>query len=339
MGHIRELRRGLLGAVGLLAFSMVVASSQPEPKQPADSKERRVRELIGQLDHGTFQQREQATKELKQLGRSIIPHLEAALEQAASLEVQRRLQQVLDWYRVRPEWHTDRAEFVKRLRNRVHEINFDDLDTSRAETVSFPADRYAKKYGIIITGDGGQYTSRTFGFPDQYPSVSAPNLFAPGPMAHRNAAGGAAGGFRTDVTFTVGGQPAAAAGFAAVFIDPDHPDIGPSSLRVYDRLGKSLGEPRVVSGGNASQVFCGVLAVDGAGNLVPAIGRIHLVNGRNWPGVNEGEGTALDDFLFGEPCVNKMDATSPSTTALQPASSVYSRTAHTRTSSCSSIST
>jgi hypothetical protein len=59
--------------------------------------------------------------------------------------------------------------------------------------------------------------------------------FAPGPMAHRNASGGAAGGFRTDVTFTVGGEPAAVAGFAAVFIDPDHPDIGPSSLRVYDR--------------------------------------------------------------------------------------------------------
>jgi hypothetical protein len=56
-----------------------------------------------------------------------------------------------------------------------------------------------------------------------------------------------------------------------------------------------------VRGGNASQVFCGILPVDGGGNLVPAIGRVHLVNGRNWPGVNEGEGTALDDFLFAEP--------------------------------------
>jgi hypothetical protein len=297
MGHVRGLRRGVLGAVGLsLVLSMAVSSSQPEP----EGSERRVRELVGQLDHGTFQQREQATKELKKLGRSIIPQLEAALEQAASLEVQRRLHQVLDWFRVRPEWHTDRAEFVKRLRNRVREVNFDDLDTSRSETVSFSADRYAKKKGIIITGDGGQYVSRTFGFPDQYPSVSAPNLFAPGPMAHRNATG-AAGGFRTDVTFTVGGQPAGVAGFAALFIDADHPDIGPSSLRIFDRLGKSLGEARAVKGGNASQVFCGVLAVDGAGNPVPAIGRVHLVNGRNWPGVNEGEGTALDDFLFAEP--------------------------------------
>jgi hypothetical protein len=44
-----------------------------------------------------------------------------------------------------------------------------------------------------------------------------------------------------------------------------------------------------------------VVAADGAGNLVPAIGRVHLVNGRNWPGVHEGEGVALDDFLFADP--------------------------------------
>jgi hypothetical protein len=171
---MKPVRATLLAVLGLvLALSMVVASSQPEPTRPTDSTERRVGVLIGQLDHGTFAQREQATKELKKLGRSIVPQLEAALDQARSLEVQRRLQQVLDWYRIRPEWHTGRAEFVKRLGNRVREVNFADLDTSAAQTVSFLADRYAKKQGVIISGDGGQYASRNFGFPDQYPAVRA----------------------------------------------------------------------------------------------------------------------------------------------------------------------
>ena len=197
-------------------------------------------------------------------------------------------------------------EIHERLKNQAREVNFDDLDTAKDDPVAFPADRYAKKLGIIITGQGGQYAARTFGFPADFLPNSVPNMYAPGPPAKRDA-GNAAGGFRTDVTFIAGGKPAVVAAFAAVFIDADYPGIGPSSLGALDRRGKPLGEPKVVEGANAAQVFCGVVAVDGAGDLVPAIARVHLVNGCNWPGVEAGEGVALDDFLFADPVVPEKD--------------------------------
>ncbi len=295
----------VLGFVGTGAtvLSCRTAAAQGDPsgaKPPADPAQLRVQVLIGQLDDDKFQKREQATKELRRLGRAIIPQLESALERAPTREARRRLEQLLDGYRVRLERYTNRAAFLKRLKDQVREVNFDDLDTSKDDVVAFAADRYARKHGIVITGQGGQYAGRTFGYPGDYPPVSAPNTYAPGPVAKRDAAAGA-GGSRTDVSFTVGEESAAVVAFAAVFLDADYPGIGPSSLSAFDRRGKPLGDPNVVEGGNGSQVFCGVVAADAAGNLVPAISRVRLVNGSNWPGVDAGEGVTLDDFLFTDP--------------------------------------
>ena len=301
-----SVKSALLPPVCLaLAWMMTCVASQPERtevKPPPDSAELKLPALIVQLDDDKFQKREQATKELQQLGRSIIPQLEAARDRTASPEVRRRLERVLDWHRPRLEWFRDRAELVKRLNRRVRVVTFDDLDTSKEDAVSFAADRYARQLGIVITGEGGQFAGRTFGYAVHYPPVSGPNMYAPGPTARRDAASGA-GGSRTDVTFAVGGKAAAVTAFAAVFIDADYPDIAASSLRAFDRKGKPLGEAKLVQGVNASQVFCGVIAVDGGGNLVPDIVRVHLVNGGNWPGIEAGEGVALDDFLFAEPVV------------------------------------
>lgn len=261
---------------------------------------RTVQRLIEQLDDDEFQKREEATKQLQEMGRAIVPLLEAALPKTDSLEVRRRLERVLDWYRVRLEWYTDRALFRKHLKNAVTVVTFDDIDTSKEDDVSFAANRYEKRHGIIITGQGGQYVGRTFGFPKDFPPVSAPNMYAPGPKALRNAGQGA-GGCKTNVTFTFEGKPAVTAAFGAVFIDADYPEVGPSSLAVFDRNNKRIGDVRVVSGPDASQIFCGVIAKDGAGAIVPSIARVHLVNGGNWPGVEPGEGVTLDDFVFAKP--------------------------------------
>jgi hypothetical protein len=54
-----------------------------------------LQELIQQLDADEFQKREQATRELKALGKAIVPQLEAALKGTESAEVRRRLEQLV----------------------------------------------------------------------------------------------------------------------------------------------------------------------------------------------------------------------------------------------------
>src|SRR5262249_3330311 len=121
----------------------------------------------------------------------------------------------------------------------------------------------------------------------------------------REAAPGS-GGNRTEVTFTADGRPAATAAFGVFFIDADYPEVAPSSLCPLDGRGQPLAPPRVVSGPDGSQVFCGVVAVDGGGgNLVPVIARVRLVNGAGWPGVDKSEGVTLDDFTFADPVASK----------------------------------
>jgi hypothetical protein len=283
-------------AAVLVGPALLLAAAKPSD----ESGDPAVASLIEQLGDAKFAKREEAARALFALGRPAIPQLRAALEQTRSAEVRRRLGQILERHRVRVEWYSDRAAFVKRLKAAPREVNFDDVDTSKEDFVPFAADRYAERLGIVITGQGGQYAGRTFGFPADFPPASAPNSYAPGPVAPRNGGPGA-GGCRTNVTFTLKGRAAVTAAFGAVFIDADYPEAGPSSLRPFDAAGEPLGEAKVVQGPSGSHVFCGVVAVDGAGNLVPAIARVALVNGNNWPSVEPGEGVTLDDFLFAEP--------------------------------------
>jgi hypothetical protein len=74
-----------------------------EKKEPTEATKLRVQELIQQLDADKFTKREQASHELKALGMAIVPQLEAALERNNSLEVRRRLQQLLARYRQIPQ--------------------------------------------------------------------------------------------------------------------------------------------------------------------------------------------------------------------------------------------
>src|SRR5262249_52860955 len=82
---------------------------KPTPKDPATV---RVQELIQQLDADEFQKREQATKELKALGKEFVPPLEAALKTTESAEVRRRLEQLIASHRPPPQTDLERLHGV-----------------------------------------------------------------------------------------------------------------------------------------------------------------------------------------------------------------------------------
>ena len=189
------------------------------------------------------------------------------------------------------ETYTSRAEFASRLGGAIRTITFDDVDTSGVDPAAFAADRYAP-FGLIVTGDTGQYASRDFGFPEDYAASSSPNMYAPGPI--EDATGG---GRATEVTFVDGDAPALVAGFGLVFVDPDLPHV--SSLSVFADEGDSLGDVEVPAA-DGQRVFRGIVAVDSdTGVPVPVIASARIVNGTGWPGADLNDGVPLDDFVFG----------------------------------------
>lgn len=191
------------------------------------------------------------------------------------------------------ETYTDRAAFDARLGGMVRVVTFDDVDTGIADPAAFAADRYAASEGIVITGESGQYASRDFGFPSDYPTSSAPNAYAPGPIEHVFG-----GGNVTVVTFVANGGEAGVAGFGLVFVDPDLPQV--SRLRVFDA--DQLLEEAVVPDDDKGLVFRGIVAVDGATSMpAPVISRAEIVSGTGWPGGSVNDGVPLDDFAFGVP--------------------------------------
>jgi hypothetical protein len=199
--------------------------------------------------------------------------------------------QGLTAFGVTVETFTDRAAFEARL-GTVSVVDFDDIDTSASDPVAFDADRYAASTGMVITGEGGQYVSRSFTFPSDFTPTSPPNLYAPGPV-------GEDGANDTDVTFVSGGAPTLVAGFGAVFVDADFPGIQESGIAIFDAANQELAA-RTIDGGDGSQLFLGLVTVDEeSGQPVAAIRRAHVVSGSEWPARDVGEGVALDDFVSG----------------------------------------
>ena len=192
------------------------------------------------------------------------------------------------------EIYTDRAAFEARL-GTVRVVTFDDVATGAVDPASFAADRYAATEGVVITGEEGQYASPGFGFPAEYPPSSAPNEYAPGPIENLF------GGNQTTVDFLASGQPAAVAGFGAVFIDPDLADV--SGFTVFDGDGMMLRRVGVPQA-DRSLIFRGIVTADDvSGAPTPAIARVEIVNGTGWPGGQFNDGVPLDDFVFGVPAV------------------------------------
>jgi hypothetical protein len=204
------------------------------------------------------------------------------------------------------ETYTARAAFEARL-GIVRVVDFDDVDETDSGPTPFAADRYAATLGIVITGEGGQYASRDFGFPDDFVAVSAPNMYAPGPVDNT-----AQGANETTVTFSAGASPALVAGFGAAFVDPDDPGSG---FTVRDPLGATLGSV-FVPAADGSTLFRGIVTVDDLTNEpVAAIARVDVVSGTAWPENLAADGVPLDDFVFAMPVPVEPSTTTTMVTA------------------------
>jgi|GEM_PF-3052704 len=206
------------------------------------------------------------------------------------------------------EVFTDRASFVTRLggAGAVQTVGFDDVDTSTGQWTAFAPDRYQASHGLDLTGESGQYASRTFASPAEFLPVSAPNMYAPGPI-DTSSASGVAGGNGTTATFFSAGATARTAGFGCFFIDADWPNwpsagAGACTLTAYDGNGNVLGTTGQVVTADAQSRFAGLVAVDsGTGLPTDAIARVHITNGSGWPSNQDNEGAVVDDVVFGVP--------------------------------------
>jgi hypothetical protein len=200
--------------------------------------------------------------------------------------------------------YTDPAEFRSALAGApcpLKTVTFDDIPVT-APAAAFSSTRYRMDRGMVITaaGGGGQYAGPGFGFPLEFPPVSSPNDYAPGPIAVAGSA--PAGGHETEVSFWAAGRTMKAAAFGCFFIDADYPGRAPSWFAVFDAQGLQLGATGVVAGINASQHFAGLVAVDSeSGAPVPAIARVRINSGDEWPANQNSEGVALDDFMAAIP--------------------------------------
>src|SRR5436190_24144031 len=206
------------------------------------------------------------------------------------------------------ETYTSRAEFASRLGGAIRTITFDDVDTSGVDPAAFAVDRYAP-FGLIVTGDAGQYASRDFGFPEDYTPSSSPSMYAPGAIEDVTGGGNA-----TEVTFVDGDAPALVAGFGLVFVDPDLPHV--SSLSVFADEGDPLGDVEVPAA-DGQRVFRGIVAVDSdTGVPVPVLASARIVSGTGWPGADLNDGVPLDDFVFGFTAAIATTSTTTTTLAL-----------------------
>lgn len=194
---------------------------------------------------------------------------------------------------------TNRIAYEAALGGTITAVDFDCIDTSSTSSsapVLFSSTLFESTHGAIISGSSGQYADDDFLYSatDYFPS-SSPNMYAPGPRVDIN---GPSQNPMTDVTFAQGG---CVSGFGAVFIDADFPGIAESSITAYHSGGAVLLSDSGFSGANASRLFRGVIAFDAAGNPIPVISRVNLINGNAWPEQVNFEGVTLDDFVFGGP--------------------------------------
>lgn len=95
------------------------------------------------------------------------------------------------------------------------------------------------------------------------------------------------------------------AGFGLEFVDADHPRQGRSSLTVHDALGRKLLTFDAIRCPHGKHTFVGLVTVSRAFAPIPLIAKVHIVNGTQWAGVDEGDGVTLDDFVFGIPVAVK----------------------------------
>jgi hypothetical protein len=186
----------------------------------------------------------------------------------------------------------DRRAFARAAAAPLVTIGFDDLRDGGDAPVPFDADRYVSD-GILIHGEGGQYAIGSRIWPLDLHPTSPPNSYAPGPIGPENTI---SGGFNTDVDFAGGGCVAA---FGNFYLDADN--RAQTGWTAYDASGRWLGTEADLRGGDGSQLFRGIVALDPHHRPVAVPARIHLINGDAWIGSGAGEGVSLDDLSFTAP--------------------------------------
>jgi hypothetical protein len=196
------------------------------------------------------------------------------------------------------EVYNNTAAFDSRLGFAPRVVNFDDLDTSETDPLPFPSNQYKYSHGLLIEGEDGQFASSTFDPGSNMPPTSLPNEYAPGPESDVTGQGGNV----TDFKFFDGVVPGVVAGFGVFFIDPDNPGDGPSSFSLFGASNNLLTSSGTVSGGDGSQIFRGIIAIDDGTNQPTAvIARANVITGDGWAGNPDNEAVALDDVRFPQP--------------------------------------
>lgn len=185
------------------------------------------------------------------------------------------------------EVYTDRAAFEARVgAGTLRVVDFDDIDTSTVDPVSFRTAHYRGPKGATILGADGQLASRSFGAPLVLPPVSAPNVYR-------------ALYSETTVYFWAGFELTHVSAAGVTFVGTDYPVSGPSRLHVRNGNGSIQFETDVVTG-SGPHLFRGIVAVDDQTNQpTPAIFELRIVAGPEYP-ATPGE-HALDDLEFSAP--------------------------------------
>jgi len=105
VGKDKAMRRLAFGRWALVLAGAAVCCLSPWAAEPPGMADR-VGALVKQRDDDRFAVRQQADRELRQLGIAVVPHLQKALEAKHPLEVTRRLESiVLELSRI--PWKTD----------------------------------------------------------------------------------------------------------------------------------------------------------------------------------------------------------------------------------------
>ena len=92
----------MLELVGAPQSTLPFLQRQLQPVPPQSIKPSMIQQWIAELDHDNFWKREEASQELEQAGKAARPALSKAREHPPSLEVRRRVEQILEKIDRRP---------------------------------------------------------------------------------------------------------------------------------------------------------------------------------------------------------------------------------------------
>lgn len=105
----------LKAALGLIALTLGLIGAAVLLPNPEPTLEQRVQALARQLDDPSFEARQQAEEDLRQLGIAVVPLLEKELQKNPPLEVARRMQGIVQ-HLGKISWHKQDAAFLEARR-------------------------------------------------------------------------------------------------------------------------------------------------------------------------------------------------------------------------------